>query len=254
MHFIKKFTWIVLFTSSVLTMSAQTVKVKKENTRITGDSAEGYEVELEGTVNEVHSAFTKFLKLYGKVKQSEGILTINELAINGSTYTFSIYATVKETGKNATAWIGSKSSGQGTTDASNVHAALEKLIADFGIKYYRDKIQVQIDETNRAYQAVEKQKQRLANENKTLLTKVEDNKREKIQLEKALENNKLENETLLKRIEKNKLDQDSVALAGEQSLYRNSICFLFEGIASSDDLISILSSLRLTAFTLVADV
>jgi hypothetical protein len=113
------------------------------------------------------------------------------------------------------AWIGSKSPGQ-DADASNINAALEKLIADFGVKYYRDKIQVQIDETNRAYQAVEKQKQRLVNENKTLLTKVEDNKREKIQLEKALENNKLENETLLKRIEKNKLDQDSVALAGEQ--------------------------------------
>ena len=215
MHFIKKFTLIVLFILSVLTMSAQTVKVKKENTRITGDSAEGYEVELEGTVNEVHSAFAKFLKLYGKVKQSEGILTINEPAINGSSYTFSIYATVKETGKNATAWIGSKFSGQ-DADASNINAALEKLIADFGVKYYRDKIQVQIDETNRAYQAVEKQKQRLVNENKTLLTKVEDNKREKIQLEKALENNKLENETLLKRIEKNKLDHDSVALAREQ--------------------------------------
>jgi hypothetical protein len=54
------------------------------------------------------------------------------------------------------------------------------------------------------------------NEKKTLLTKVEDNKLEKIQLEKALANNKLENELLLKKIEKNKLDQDSVALAGEQ--------------------------------------
>ena len=54
------------------------------------------------------------------------------------------------------------------------------------------------------------------NENKSLNTKLEDNKREKIQLDKSIENNKLENETLLKKIGKNKHDQDSVTLAGEQ--------------------------------------
>ena len=68
----------------------------------------------------------------------------------------------------------------------------------------------------RASQAVEKQQQKLVNENKSLNTKLEDNKREKIQLEKSMQENVVENGTLLKKIEKNKHDQDSVATAGEQ--------------------------------------
>jgi hypothetical protein len=87
---------------------------------------------------------------------------------------------------------------------------------DFGVKFYREKIQVQIDESLRAAQAVDKQQQKLTNENKNLNVKLEDNKREKIQLEKSIENNKLANADLLKKIAKNKHDRDSVALAGVQ--------------------------------------
>jgi hypothetical protein len=125
-----------------------------------------------------------------------------ESVINSRTYTTPVFALVKDNGKTSTVWIGIKTSAWSADDAAQVNKELEKMLHDFGVKFYRDKIQVQIDETNRAYQAVEKQKQRLVNEKKTLLTKVEDNK--------------LENELLLKKIEKNKLDQDSVALAGEQ--------------------------------------
>ena len=93
---------------------------------------------------------------------------------------------------------------------------LEKLMKDFGIKFYRDQIQVQIDESLRATQAVEKQQQRLLNENKSLSAKLEDNKREKVQLEKSIENNKVETVTLIKKLEQNKKTQDSVAVADEQ--------------------------------------
>jgi hypothetical protein len=212
----KRFALIAMLLLSTLSMSAQTVKIKKENSNVKGEVAEGYAVELEGTLSEVNASFVKFLKFYGKPKQSEGILTLAEPVINSRAYTTPVFATVKENGKTTTAWIGIKTTAWSADDAATVNKELEKMLYDFGVKFYRDKIQVQIDETNRAYQAVEKQKQRLMNENKTLLTKVEDNKREKIQLEKAIANNKLENELLLKKIEKNKLDQDSVALAGEQ--------------------------------------
>jgi hypothetical protein len=212
----KRFTLITWLLFSTLSMSAQTVKVKKENSNVKGEIAEGYAVELEGTLSDVNTSFVKFLKIYGKPKQSEGILILAEPVINSRTYTNPVFAVVKDNGKTSTTWIGIKTSAWPADDAAAVSKELEKMLYDFGVKFYRDKIQVQIDETNRAYQAVEKQKQRLVNENKTLLTKIEDNKREKIQLEKALANNKLENELLLKKIEKNKLDQDSVALAGEQ--------------------------------------
>lgn len=216
MFFTKKFTLPALLLFSTLSMYAQTVKVKKENSNVKGEVAEGYAVEMDGTPSEVNTSFVKFLKIYGKPKQSEGIITMAEPVINSRTYTTPVFALVKDNGKTSTAWIGIKTSAWPADDAATLNKELQKMLYDFGVKFYRDKIQVQIDETNRAYQAVEKQKQRLVNENKTLLTKIEDNKREKLQLEKALANNKLENELLLKKIEKNKLDQDSVATAGEQ--------------------------------------
>ncbi|HTJ52515.1 MAG TPA: hypothetical protein VL443_23810, partial [Cyclobacteriaceae bacterium] len=86
----------------------------------------------------------------------------------------------------------------------------------FGVQFYRDKIQEQIDESNRALSAVERQQQRFSNQNRDLNMKLEDNKREKIQLEKSLVDNKTEYETLLKKIEKNKKDQDSLITSNEQ--------------------------------------
>jgi hypothetical protein len=97
-----------------------------------------------------------------------------------------------------------------------VYKELETLAYRFGVKFYRDKIQVQIDEAQRASDAVDKQKQRLLSQNKDLVVKLSNNEQEKIRLEKAIEVNKLEHEVLLVKIQDNKLAQDSVAQAGVQ--------------------------------------
>jgi hypothetical protein len=101
-------------------------------------------------------------------------------------------------------------------DISIVNRELEKLVHQFGVKYYRDKIQVLIDEAQRASDAVERQKLRLTNQTKDYLMKVGSNEQEKVQLEKSLEVNKLEHAVLLQKIENNKKSQDSIAVAGEQ--------------------------------------
>jgi hypothetical protein len=194
---------------------AQTVKVKKEKSTVKGESMEGYSVELQGTGAEVSSSFGKYLKTIGKVKQGD-FFTVTEPDINGLTYTQPLYGTSNENGKSATAWLGVNAASLQKEDAAKLDKELEKLMKEFGIKFYRDKIQVQIDESTRATQAVEKQKQRLLNENKSLSAKLEDNKRDKIRLEKAIVDNKSEHETLLRRIEQNKKAQDSVAVAAEQ--------------------------------------
>jgi hypothetical protein len=211
----KKF--FILFIPLIISAyaDAQTVKVKKEKSTVKGESMEGYSVEVQGTGSEVTASLGKFLKTIGKTKQSD-FFTVTEPNINGLVYTQPIYATANENGKSATAWIGVNPSAMSKEDAAKLDKELEKLMKDFGVKFYRDKIQVQIDESTRATQAVEKQKQRLLNENKSLSTKLENNKREKIQLEKSIVDNKSEHESLLKRIEQNKKAQDSVAIAAEQ--------------------------------------
>lgn len=211
----KKFTLILGLLFTVLMASAQTVKVKKESARIKGENVEGFAIDLDAKETEVSASFNKYLKSLGKVKQNDGTYTLSESTLGGNSYKTPVYAVVKDKGSSAQAWIGIKKE-EWPEGEEHVKKELEKTLYDFGVKFYRDKIQVQIDESNRALQAVEKQQQKLTTENKTLNTKLEDNKREKIQLEKALENNALENTTLLKKLEKNKHDQDSVGLANQQ--------------------------------------
>jgi hypothetical protein len=193
---------------------SQTVSVKKEKAIVKGVNTEGYKVVLDG--KEINSAFVKYLKTFSKVKQGYDYHTLSEVNLNGKTNTQNVYAFSKENGSNVEAWIGIKADEWPTGDVEDINKQLEKVLYDFGIQYYRDKIQLQINESNQALQAVEKQQQRLVNQNRDLSMKLEDNKREKIQLEKALENNKVELETLLKKIDQNKKDQDSVQIANQQ--------------------------------------
>jgi hypothetical protein len=195
--------------------SGQTIKVKKETARIKGEYADGFEVELQATPEEAESALTKWMKTFGKTKQSENYFVVNEPTIQGRSYTHPLYAEVKQLGNIVSVWAGIRTK-EWDNDAETVSPQLEQLTRDLGVNFHRDKIQKQIDESTRAAQAVERQKQKLSNQNRDLNSRIEDNKREKLQLEKSLENNKVELETLTKKIEKNKKDQDSVAVAGEQ--------------------------------------
>ena len=209
----KKVIVLIICTATFGICSAQSVKVKKESTRIKGENLEGHAVDLEAKSQEVNQSFLKFLRSLGKVKQSDGVYILTESSISSSKNP--IYCSTKDHDSKSTVWMGVKESEWGD-GASGVDKDLEKTLYDFGVKFYRDKVQEQIDESNQAFTAVEKQQQRYLTENKSLNTKLEDNKREKIRLEKNLENNKVEYETLLKKIEKNKHDQDSVNVAGEQ--------------------------------------
>ncbi len=210
----KKLFLIFFLFPSAITYS-QSINVKKETTRINGEIADGYEIMMEATEEEVQNSLSKFLKSSGKGRESEGVLTISEPLISGKKFTNALYSTSRQMGKLTSAWIGIHKKDWGA-EASGVEKDLEKLIRDFGVSFHRDKIQKQIDESVRALQTVEKQQQRLVNQNKDLTNKVEGNEREKIQLAKSLENNKIEFATLTRRLEQNKKDQDSVAVAGEQ--------------------------------------
>lgn len=212
----KKSSLLFICSIFAITSIAQTVKVKKETARIKSDYADGFEVELEAAAEEVDAALLKYMKTLGKTKTGDNYIVINEPTVDGTKYTAPLYAVNKQVGNLISAWIGIRSDEWEKKDAERVNRYLEGVIREFGINFYRDRIQKQIDESMRAAQAVERQQQRLQNENRNLNSRIESNKREKIQLEKSLENNKVELETLTQRLEKNKNDQDSVAVAGEQ--------------------------------------
>jgi len=208
----KVLTFLLLLTTQLL--FAQTVKVTKEIIRIKADSAEGYEVVLDGTNTEVEAALNKYLKPIGKSKKSEDTYVYSLPIINGKNYSSPVYAIVRDKGKGA-AWIGIKPK-EWAAGTDEVSKEIEKLLHDFGVTFYKEKMQVQIDESMRALQAVERQQQRLTNQQKDFDTRLTENQKEKIELERSLENNKLQFEALGKKLLQNKKEQDSIAVATEQ--------------------------------------
>ncbi|NOT75382.1 MAG: hypothetical protein HOP08_10660 [Cyclobacteriaceae bacterium] len=209
---------ILFFALCIATFSyAQKVEVSKKSEKVKGESAEGYSVELQGKKEDVTAAWNKFIKDLGKVRAGGDYQFIENPAIGGTAYTTGIfYAKSNGNEEKSTVWAGVKGAEWTVNDIAIVEGQIEKLVYQFGVKFYRDKIQAQIDEGIQASDAVARQTQRLINQNKDLNFKLGNNAQEKIQLEKSVEANKLENLVLIQKIENNKKSQDSVKLAGEQ--------------------------------------
>jgi len=213
---VKKVVLIAITLCISLCAVAQSIKVKKETSRIKGETTEGYGVELDGTVEEVTASMLKYFKSIGKVKQADGVIMLTESLSVGSNTKYPVYGVVKEKGTTAEAWIGILPKEWPADQGSKLDKELEKMLHELGVKHYKDKIQVDIDKSNDALVAVEKQQQKLVTENKNLNLKLENNKKEKLRLDKALEENALDNENILKSIDRNKFKQDSIAVAGTQ--------------------------------------
>jgi hypothetical protein len=195
---------------------AQTVKVKDQRESVRGDNVEGYGAELEGKKADIQSSWIKFLKDIGKVKQGDPV-TISEPVFNGLVFSKGvIYSITREQGEMTSVWLGIKPGEWDASDVTRINNELEKGVYRFGIRYYKDKIQVQIDDAQEAWDAVEKQKQRMVNQNKDLTMKLSNNGLEKIQLEKSLEANKFENAVLILKLKNNMKAQDSLTQAALQ--------------------------------------
>lgn len=209
MMVVKLFLFLLLITP--LASRSQSIDVRKETAWIDGGKILGFQVELMAPMEEVENSLYRYLRPIGKAKASGDYVAIAEPTIAGRKSANTLYATSKASGKTTVAWIGAASAGEESSSA-----ALETLVYDFAVTFYREKIQLQIDESVRALQAVEKQQVRLMNQHKDLINKVDHNKKDKIALEKALVENKKDLEDLTKKLASNAQAQDSVTLAAEQ--------------------------------------
>jgi len=196
---------------------AQKVTVKKQTQKVRNETAHGFQADLTGKPDDVSAAWTKFLREIGKGKSNGETIVITEPAVGATVYEKGIlYATTEASGENTKVWLGLINDEWEVNDIEIVNKELDELVHRFGVKYYKDVIQKQIDESLAAAQAVERQAQRLANESKSLAKQLTNNDEEKIQLEKSLEENRLEDLVLKQKIVNNKKAQDSVAQAGVQ--------------------------------------
>jgi hypothetical protein len=209
---LKKF--ILLFSFLTSLAQAQTVVVSKQDQRIKGENIKGYSTTLEAGKSEVTAALNRYLKTFGKVKNQEEMLTVAEPLVNGQLQKVPLVGVVKGNEQKATAWIGYATT---VNDSSSVDVrAAEGMMKTFGLNFYRDKIQGQIDEAQRAVEAVEKQQQRTLSENKSLTQRVANNTNEYNQLVKAIQTNRSDSVTLQVRLTQNKQMQDSLTVVLEK--------------------------------------
>lgn len=213
---------LLLFLFTVASAKAQTVTVNKQNEKVKSESIEVFATTLDGKKEDIQNAWVRYLKDMGKLKQgiipvSGSVMTVAEPIINTTPYTKGlVYASSREGEKSSTVWMGINPADWNEGDVPTVTRELEKMLYQFGIKFYRDRVQVEIDQTQQALEAVEKQQQRAVSQQKDLANKLVNNEQQKIQLEKSLEANKLENAVLKVKIDNNKKAQDSLQNAGLQ--------------------------------------
>ena len=212
-----KFEYVILCLLFSVAVYGQKVTTEKQGQKINGGESEGFATTLEGKKDHVAMSWNKFLKEFGKPKQAGGFMSISEPALGGTAYSQGvIYSDIKDKGETTQVWLGIKADEWTVNDIEIVKKELEKEVYRFGIKYYKDKIQAQIDEAQRAFDATTRQSQRLVNQNKDLTIQLGNNEQEKVKLEERLEANSLEHAVLLQKLENNKLAQDSVVQAGDQ--------------------------------------
>ena len=196
---------------------AQKVTVSSRASKINNENADGYSSDLDASADDVRVALSKFMKESGKTKSNGDMITIAEPVINGTVYTKGfLYGTVNGSDVKTRVWIGIVKDQWSAGEAETILKDIEQMVYRFGIKFYKDKIQVDIDQAQQAADAVAKQTQRTTNEGKQLQNKLTANDAEKIRLEKALEANKLEDLVLKQKIVNNKKSLDSLANATEK--------------------------------------
>ena len=211
---VKKFFALGIFMLIGVLAYAQKVTVSGSAERINGKNCEGYSTELTGSsLEEVNAALTKYLKTFGKVKATGNQFQVSEAQVNLTKYVNPFFASCKAKSGNIVVWMGASDE---SDSAKSIRSELEKLVYNFGVKFYKDKIQADVDEALRAQNAAEKQQQRLILERKNLASRQEMNAKDKLRLEKALLNNKLDSAKFVTAIAKNKISQDSLAIATEQ--------------------------------------
>jgi hypothetical protein len=211
---------LAIFSAALLMATlgfAQTIKVSKRQNRIKEADAIGYTSEVLGKTGDIENSLGKFLKEIGKVRSSSTYISVIGPTIGGIIYDGNVlYAKATGDDNKCEVWIGIDTADWKGRDHSEVMERIEKITYQFVVKYYRDLAQKDIDESQQALDATEKQKLKLVSQNKDLNTKLINNEQEKIRLEKALEINKLDNAVLKQKLINNKNSQDSVATAGVQ--------------------------------------
>lgn len=202
----KKFLSLALLVFIIMPVTGQEVEVSEYSAKVLDVRHPGFRTKITGEAGEVEAFLKKELRQLGKLRERNTYFQVSDVTLNGNYFEDRMFYAQLGINENAqTFWIGADTTGLG----ANSEKVLEDLRAytyDFAINFYKDQVQKEIDESEKAEQYMEKQFNRLNKDSVSLQNKLIANERELIRLQEAIEANKKEHEDLLQSIETNKND------------------------------------------------
>src|SRR5690606_3162830 len=113
-------------------------------------------------------------------------IMVEEPVLEEKQYPGRFFAKPRQLGNIVSAWFGILPDEWSQNDLEAAMPELEQLMRGFAVNFHKEKIQRQIDESIQASEIVDRQLQRLRNQHRTLNSKIEDNRKKKMELERAL--------------------------------------------------------------------
>jgi hypothetical protein len=207
----KKFlaTLIIGYT---LTMAAfaQKVSVQESNQAVGDIPCKGMATLIELEPKTVEKAWAKKLKGYGKTESSRDVYLVNvALVPEVSLSAVKVYSRLISNTKGTIVFFAIEQGDEFLTPDKAEYEAARRILHDFAVTLYREDMNEQIKEAERAVATTVRSYERKTQEGKNLEHKLTKNEEEKKKLEQMLIDNAEEHKRLLQEIAQNKLQQEA---------------------------------------------
>lgn len=207
----KKFlTTLIICCSLSAVALAQKVSVKEAIQSVTDVACPGMVTLIELEPKVVEKAWSKKIKEFGKAESSRGVYLVKVALIPEiSPNAVKVYSKLNSDSKGTTVFMAIDLGDEFLTPGKAEYETARRILHDFAVMLYREDMNEQIKEAERAVLTTVKSHERKTQDGKNLEHKLAKNKEEKKKLEQALIDNAKEHERLLKEIEQNKLQLEA---------------------------------------------
>ncbi len=203
-------TVLLLGTQSLL--AQKKIEVHDAPMSFDGLSRHGMAVQIDLADKEIIKKWEKRLKEFGKLESGKSGYTVNGANIPGLGKPANIYSIVTSNGTGIKIWWAIDLGSHYVTITHLAdHATCKNVLHDFAVQMYRDDVNRQISDAERALATSTKNQEKTISTGATLSKNIENNAQEKIDLELKLKENAEELVELKKAKEQNVLDQQKAA-------------------------------------------
>ena len=198
----------LLFCNMHVTAQDQSVSINSASGRVNSKNYKGFSSIINGPVSAVEDSWLAHVWDLGKVRRKRNFYRVSELpfsdkALDSTLVYTRVTSTADSTGR---IWVGLD---DGSIDEENLDALNKDLsifLENYSYQYYREVVQKQIDESERAAQFQSKKHQKLISDGNRLDLNLTDSKAQKVRLQELIEKATLDIANLEQLIGTNKTD------------------------------------------------